>query len=624
MADYKPTKRTNAGSNRSARNTVDEGLRKYSRRNAADYREQASSRRRKDDVAPRQTYTQNQTHGFRPEDIPVQTRPSARTQNTQVRDSRLSGIPSVGNQGAGSTGAFRPTRTTRQQQPVLNTNTIPRITNADTSQYSAENYRTRRMSNGGYAAAGATQLMPEEAHAVGAQSTNPYSRHNSDNPYSRNNGNPYSRNNYSRGGQPRDMEDEQEFDNRGHFEAMAGRRSRIPGGGKPAKPKTPMNLQKVVMGIIALVLVVAAGFGVKYLLEHGPVDVVLNGKEITLQDEQRSANAILDAKLVTVKAGNKLAVDNTVFQNGGGDRCFVTINDKEGVSADQRINNGDVITIANGKDTMEEYTDSNNQSFKKDFYFEGKGAIHLYEGENKDGVRTVRTGKESGKSVDTIQTDATARHLTFYNASTSEKIIALTFDDGPWPGTTEQILDTLKQNNAKATFFTIGKQIAGHESSIKRMMDEGHQICTHTYDHAEGSGQGVSLIKMSTQERRDEIEKGLKAISDVTGKPASKVIRAPGGNFNESVALDVIDLCDSEIGWNVDTEDWRRPGADVIAQRIMSAKPGDIILMHDGGGDRTQTAAALAQALPYLREQGYTFVTMDELIAKCGRVQGSY
>ncbi|MBQ9691159.1 MAG: polysaccharide deacetylase family protein, partial [Eggerthellaceae bacterium] len=196
-----------------------------------------------------------------------------------------------------------------------------------------------------------------------------------------------------------------------------------------------------------------------------------------------------------------------------------------------------------------------------------------------------------------------------------EKVLALTFDDGPWPETTDQILDILKEYNIKATFFVIGNQIhdAGAES-VKRAYAEGHQICTHSYSHASGSGQGVNLGYMSSEERIAEIQKGLDAIADVTGKPASSVIRAPGGNFSLDVWKDVENLVSAEIGWDIDTQDWSRPGIDSIVSSLKSVTPGDIVLMHDGGGDRSQTVAALKEALPYLIEQGYTFVTIDELL----------
>ena len=119
---------------------------------------------------------------------------------------------------------------------------------------------------------------------------------------------------------------------------------------------------------------------------------------------------------------------------------------------------------------------------------------------------------------------------------------------------------------------------------------------------------------MSTAERQEEVQKGMDAIKNVTNKDASVYFRAPGGNFNDSVANDLRSMVQGEIGWNIDTEDWRRPGADTIASRIKSAGPGEVILMHDGGGDRSQTVAALREALPYLKSQGYKFVTISELI----------
>ena len=108
----------------------------------------------------------------------------------------------------------------------------------------------------------------------------------------------------------------------------------------------------------------------------------------------------------------------------------------------------------------------------------------------------------------------------------------------------------------------------------------------------------------------------MEAIKNATGQEASTIFRCPGGNFDTSVATDLEGIVTAEIGWNVDTTDWKKPGADVIAQRIQSAGPGNIILMHDGGGDRSQTIEGLRQALPKLKEQGYSFITVQELLEK--------
>lgn len=130
---------------------------------------------------------------------------------------------------------------------------------------------------------------------------------------------------------------------------------------------------------------------------------------------------------------------------------------------------------------------------------------------------------------------------------------------------------------------------------------------------------------MPNNERREEVSKGLKAIEEAVGEndAAANIFRAPGGNFNEETAADVSDLVTGEIGWNIDTEDWKRPGEKLIAKRIMSADSGEIVLMHDGGGDRSQTVAALKEALPTLKDQGYTFITVSELINKYPYKQGN-
>ena len=104
------------------------------------------------------------------------------------------------------------------------------------------------------------------------------------------------------------------------------------------------------------------------------------------------------------------------------------------------------------------------------------------------------------------------------------------------------------------------------------------------------------------------------AIEAVTGAEASRIFRTPGGNFGDDVVKNIGPLIKAEIGWNIDSSDWRRPGADAIAKQIEDAWPGAIVLMHDGGGNRSQTIEALKKALPRLKDQGYRFITIDELL----------
>lgn len=247
------------------------------------------------------------------------------------------------------------------------------------------------------------------------------------------------------------------------------------------------------------------------------------------------------------------------------------------------------------------------------------GAVHRFAKTGVTGQSVRRVGSTSGIVQQEVTDPGTTETLERLNVDTGDdKVLALTFDDGPWKDHTSQILDVLAENGAKATFFTVGDRIAGMEDVVRRAYDEGHQVCTHSWDHAAGSGQGVNLDFMSDEEQRQEISKGMEAIAQATGAEASTVVRVPGGNLSENTARILSEFATAEIGWNIDTRDWTKPGAEAIFHNIMQAEPGDVLLLHDGGGDRSQTVQALHDALPKLREAGYRFITIDELMGYLG------
>ncbi len=368
---------------------------------------------------------------------------------------------------------------------------------------------------------------------------------------------------------------------------------------------------------IALVVLLIAGLGIFFYTQNAPVEVTINGEQKTIQGAERSLNGLLDEAVVVTTPGNYVAVDGSAIRQGEGTRCSATLNGQATDNLSAHLNQGDVITLENGVDITEPYTDSEPIAVEPGVEIVGVGAVHIFSGTGLPGEKVVRTGSESNISTEIVTKEPVNIQLIRYNVDTKgEKVIALTFDDGPWTGWTKEVLDVLKENNALATFFTVGNRVSEDPESIRRMAKVGHEIATHTFDHAAGSGGSVSLDRMSSEERRDEVTKGLQAITEVTEKPASTIFRAPGGNFSAETAHDVCDLVTAEIGWNIDTTDWKRPDANTIASRIKSAEPGDIILMHDGGGDRSRTVEALKIALPYLKEQGYKFVTVSELIKR--------
>ena len=182
--------------------------------------------------------------------------------------------------------------------------------------------------------------------------------------------------------------------------------------------------------------------------------------------------------------------------------------------------------------------------------------------------------------------------------------IALTFDDGPAPETTERLLDGLKERGTHATFFLIGEQIAGMEDVVKRMRDEGHQIGNHTYSHTRlDRGNAVALGDLSKADAQ---------LCEVLGE-GDYWVRPPWGFVSDTVKQ-CVDV--PLIYWSVDTEDWRSRNADLIAHTIVeTAQNGDIVLLHDIHS--TSVDAAL-RAIDALSAQGYQFVTVEELFSRCG------
>ncbi|MDO4502837.1 MAG: polysaccharide deacetylase family protein [Coriobacteriia bacterium] len=383
----------------------------------------------------------------------------------------------------------------------------------------------------------------------------------------------------------------------------------------------PVNKLKLILMGVAAVAVVAIGVGA--FMHFAPVKVSVNGAEINVGGA-KTVQAAFEESGVQVKPGNYVAIDDSVITEGKGNTFTCKLNDQEDVDPETKLSSGDVLEFTDGGNIMEEY-DGVDTPIPWEARIEGTGALHKFVGKGVDGVSTEMVGKVSGKKATKVTTEPENVICRQYDADTKgEKVIALTIDDGPWEYTSA-VLDVLKENGAKATFFVVGENIeqqAGGVDNVKRAMEEGHQICTHTFDHAAGSGQGVNITYMSADEQRQEIQKGYDAISAVTGQDASTVIRCPGGNLDAQTVLNLKDLVTAEIGWNIDTEDWRQPGSDAIYNAMMSSYPGAVILCHDGGGDRTQTVEGLRRAIPELIEQGYKFITVDEMLQYEEKAQG--
>jgi peptidoglycan-N-acetylglucosamine deacetylase len=203
----------------------------------------------------------------------------------------------------------------------------------------------------------------------------------------------------------------------------------------------------------------------------------------------------------------------------------------------------------------------------------------------KPGQRTAPPGRH------TQRTSRPATKPADWNLHAGGKVLYLTFDDGPQREWTPKVLAVLTRHHAKATFFVLGREAAAHPDLVATTRSLGHRIGNHTWDHP-------MLTHLTPARIRDEIR---------TGVP-SKCFRPPYRDTNAAIAAVAASYHQRQVLWDVDTLDWEKPGAAKIEQAILrGARPGAIILMHDGGGNRAQTVVALDRALTKLSQQGYTF-----------------
>lgn len=181
------------------------------------------------------------------------------------------------------------------------------------------------------------------------------------------------------------------------------------------------------------------------------------------------------------------------------------------------------------------------------------------------------------------------------------KKVALTFDDGPHPTITRQLLDGLRDRDVKATFFVTGEHALECPKQIKQMQDDGHLIGNHTYHH-------VQLTTVGTEIFQSEITQTNEVIEEITGEKP-EFIRPPYGSWDKALETQLNML---PVLWDVDPLDWCSTDAQQISKKVLSqVKENDIILMHDGY-ESSVTAAFMI--VDELKRQGYEFVTVDELI----------
>ncbi|MER5385720.1 polysaccharide deacetylase family protein [Streptomyces sp. NPDC002688] len=180
--------------------------------------------------------------------------------------------------------------------------------------------------------------------------------------------------------------------------------------------------------------------------------------------------------------------------------------------------------------------------------------------------------------------------------------VNITIDDGPDPAWTPQVLDVLREYGVKATFCMVGTQAQAHPDLVKKVVAAGHRLCDHSVSH------DTAMDAKSHAYQSQQILDAERMITEASGGVRPMYYRAPGGAFTPFSRKLAASRGMRPLGWNVDSKDFERPGADTIVATVQRELPnGPTLLFHDAGGDRSQTVEALRRILPWLKEQGYSF-----------------
>lgn len=261
------------------------------------------------------------------------------------------------------------------------------------------------------------------------------------------------------------------------------------------------------------------------------------------------------------------------------------------------------------------------ESFKFNYLvdYEGKGEIlQINDTASDNGQRKVTYDAQSGLIDDETYLKYPSPYTIEHHGASSSKVVALTFDDGPDDRYTPDILDILKQKQVPATFFVVGEQAQLFPELIRREHTEGHTIGNHTYTHPDIANVTLTQIKL-------ELSATERLIESLTGRQ-TVLFRAPYASDGEPdtpsqilPALTASKMGYLFVGMNIDPEDWRATSSqEIIDSTLSQAKKGDgnVILLHDGGANRTLTVAALSKLIDTLRAEGYQFVPLSTLIGR--------
>ncbi len=375
---------------------------------------------------------------------------------------------------------------------------------------------------------------------------------------------------------------------------------------------------------IAIILGLLVGAALVGLIfwRHRPVSIMVGGEPRTVF-MRSTVGQLFNDEHPHVKPGNLVSVAGNVLAEGAGFPFTCVINGTEYKYEDaheQLLMGDEDVVFKNGNDKLEGYTSevtamapklelSVGEGTPQKGYMVQQGTVQYVKQWGRPGTHEVRHGVQSGETGDGEVKEPPQNcviGVQNIHPDNDEKLVALTFDDGP-SYYTDSYLKILAENDVKATFCIIGEQVADGQQVIAQVANAGHLIASHTWDHQQ-------LTTLDADQVKKELGDTAKALADVVGNPVT-FLRPPYGDLDSDVWLKSGGVVTTSMYWTHDSLDWEKPGVDAIvnnATQFMS--PGSVILMHDGGGDRSQDIEALPRIIAAWKEAGYRFVTVRELM----------
>lgn len=370
--------------------------------------------------------------------------------------------------------------------------------------------------------------------------------------------------------------------------------------------KGPALIATVVFSIMAL--------GGLWFWLHRAVLITVNGEATRI-----AINTTIDAARnelgVSVTPGNLVAVDGSILETGTGEPYSLMVNGEK-KSLDEakswHLQGGEELEFETGADRMEEYSVELNEIAPK-LEIDGNGGSISYVAQwGRPRQQEKRTGTISGLVADGDVVDEGQNCIVKTITPTPEadkQLVALTFDDGP-SAYTQRYLEILNSYDAHATFFTLATEVKEMPEIARAITTGGSELMSHTNQH-------LDLTTLEPSSLVHEITTAAAIIDEATGVKTSS-IRPPYGEFNAQSWLASQGNVSLTVLWTQDSEDWRRQGVGTIVDKALSGvRSGSIILMHDGGGNRDMDLEALPQIIESLQADGYSLVTISELLAAC-------